>query len=62
MAGVYRITEQPLGAVREVRLITIGAGISGLNMVRHVDLHMENVQHVVYEKNEDVGGTWLENK
>lgn len=60
--GQYTVTEQPLGTPRQLRVVTIGAGAAGLNFARHVELQMENVDLVIYEKNEDVGGTWLENK
>ena len=58
----YTVMEASLGIPRHLRIITIGAGASGLNMARHVELHMTNVEHVIYEKNEDVGGTWFENR
>lgn len=58
----YTVTEEPLGTPRYLRVIALGAGASGLNLARHVDLHMKNVELIVYEKNADVGGTWLENK
>jgi cation diffusion facilitator CzcD-associated flavoprotein CzcO len=28
----------------------------------HIQKHCENVEHVIYEKNADIGGTWLENR
>ncbi|KAI1617827.1 cyclohexanone monooxygenase [Exophiala viscosa] len=28
----------------------------------HIQKHLENVEHVIYEKNADIGGTWLENR
>lgn len=58
----YEVTEKPLGEPRKLRVITIGAGASGLNMARQIESHMKNVEHIVYEKNEDVGGTWFENR
>jgi hypothetical protein len=58
----YLINNVPLGTRRPLRLVTIGAGASGLNLARHVELHMDNVDHVIYEKNEAVGGTWFENR
>lgn len=58
----YEITEAPLGTPRKLRVITIGAGASGLNLARQIEAHMDNVEHVVYEKNTDVGGTWFENR
>jgi hypothetical protein len=58
----YSVTELPLGTPRQLRVITIGAGAAGLNMARHIEIHMENVDHLIYEKNPEVGGTWFENK
>ncbi|KAI0130406.1 steroid monooxygenase-like protein [Xylariales sp. AK1849] len=58
----YTVLEQPLGIARDVRIITIGAGASGLNVARNVAKYMKNVSLQIYEKNEAVGGTWLENR
>lgn len=58
----YAVSEIPLGTPRQLRVITIGAGAAGLNMALHIELHMENVDHIIYEKNPEVGGTWYENK
>lgn len=60
--SAYKVWEKPLGEPRPIRVITIGAGASGLNLARQIDAHMRNVDHVVYEKNPDVGGTWFENR
>ncbi|KAL5935303.1 hypothetical protein ACKVV1_000049 [Pyricularia oryzae] len=49
---------------RKMRVITIGAGFSGLIMA-HKFLHripdMREVQHTIFEANKDIGGTWLVN-
>lgn len=58
----YVVTEAPLGTRRHIRVIMVGAGASGLNLARHMELHMDNFELVVYEKNADVGGTWFENR
>jgi ribulose 1,5-bisphosphate synthetase/thiazole synthase len=58
----YAIEEHSLGDPRHLRIVTIGAGAAGLNMARHLELHMKNFEHVIYEKNSDVGGTWFENR
>ncbi|KAH8666993.1 putative MoxY [Xylariales sp. PMI_506] len=58
----YTILEEPLGYAREIRIVTIGAGASGLNVARNVTKHLKNVSLQIYEKNDDVGGTWLENR
>ncbi|PLB53855.1 FAD/NAD(P)-binding domain-containing protein [Aspergillus steynii IBT 23096] len=58
----YKILEQPLGSTRPLRIIGIGAGASGLNMIRTLRKHLTDYEHVVYEKNPAIGGTWYENR
>lgn len=58
----YTVLEEPLGTARLLRVITIGAGAGGLNLARNMELQMTNVDHIIYEKNPEVGGTWYENK
>lgn len=58
----YKVSETPLGTIKEVKIITLGAGASGINMAYQVKRHLRNVTHVVYEKNESIGGTWFENR
>lgn len=41
---------------RKLRVLTIGGGITGILMAYQIQKHCENVEHVVYEKNEDIGG------
>jgi hypothetical protein len=50
---------------RKLRVVTIGAGFSGL-LIAHKIQHrfpelQEFVQHTIYEARSDVGGTWLIN-
>lgn len=62
-AGVaYTVREQPLGSTRHIRILGVGAGASGLNLIRALRLNLSDYEIVVYEKNADVGGTWLENR
>jgi cation diffusion facilitator CzcD-associated flavoprotein CzcO len=56
------VREEPLGTLRRVRIVTIGAGLSGINMIRTLKLNTSNFEHVVYEKNAEIGGTWFENR
>ncbi|KAK0731824.1 hypothetical protein B0H67DRAFT_477287 [Lasiosphaeris hirsuta] len=58
----YTVREEPLGSTRHIRIVGIGAGASGLNLIRTLRLNLVDYELVVYEKNEDVGGTWLENR
>ena len=64
MASPTQQLDTPLGIARKIRIITIGAGASGLNLVRALRLHLEpgSYTHQVYEKNPCVGGTWYENR
>jgi len=43
----------------DFRAVVIGAGVSG--MLAAIQLAEAGIDHVVLEKNSDVGGTWLEN-
>ncbi len=44
---------------RTLRVVVIGAGMSGLLAAHRLD--QAGIDHVIIEKNDDVGGTWLEN-
>ncbi|KAF4918388.1 FAD-binding monooxygenase moxY [Colletotrichum viniferum] len=61
-ASEYVVTESPLGTARKLRVLMVVAGASGLNLARHMDLHMGNFELTIYEKNSDVGGIWFENR
>lgn len=61
-ASAYTVLEQPLGSMRPVKIITIGAGASGLNMIRTLRKNIPLAENIVYEKNPDIGGTWFENR
>ncbi|KAI0148121.1 FAD/NAD(P)-binding domain-containing protein [Hypoxylon sp. NC0597] len=58
----YTVREEPLGTTKHVRIVGIGAGASGINMIRTLRRNMVDYEHVIYEKNEKVGGTWFENR
>ncbi|KAF2654660.1 cyclohexanone monooxygenase [Lophiostoma macrostomum CBS 122681] len=58
----YRISEQPLHTKRHLRIICVGAGAAGLQIAYKAERALENIELQIYEKNSDVGGTWLENR
>ncbi|EKG15124.1 Flavin-containing monooxygenase-like protein [Macrophomina phaseolina MS6] len=58
----YRILEQPMGTKRPVKVILMGAGASSLNFFKKAEEELEKVEMVCYEKNSDIGGTWLVNR
>lgn len=49
-------------STRKLKVLTVGAGLSGIQIAYKLQKHTKNVEHVIYEKNENLGGTWLENK
>jgi cation diffusion facilitator CzcD-associated flavoprotein CzcO len=59
------IREQYRGKPRTLKVITIGTGFSGLTMaykIQHQYKLGDTIEHVIYEKNPDIGGTWYENQ
>src|SRR5207249_9352555 len=48
-----------LAPQRELRVGIVGAGMSGIAVAHR--LRQAGVPVVIFEKNDDVGGTWLEN-
>lgn len=57
----YQINEQPMGTKRPMKIMVLGAGASGINFLKTAKDALEQVELVCYEKNGDIGGTWLEN-
>ncbi|KAL3441401.1 FAD/NAD(P)-binding domain-containing protein [Aspergillus insuetus] len=60
--GGYRVKELPLHTKRPLRMIIVGAGAAGLQIAYKAERELENVSFEIYEKNDDVGGTWYENR
>lgn len=58
----YRIKEQLCGTERPLRVVHIGAGASGIYLAKFLPERLNNVSFICYEKNSEIGGTWLENK
>ena len=58
----YSVAEQPIGTIRPVRMICVGAGASGVNLAYQVQKNMQKTDLVIYEKNPSEGGTWYENR
>lgn len=60
VAQNYKVLDQPHGAPSNFKIIGIGAGASGLYLAYSCMKRMQNYNLTIYEKNRDVGGTWLE--
>ena len=61
VAHSYHIRESPMGTRRPVKVAFMGMGAAGINFAHSIK-QMPNVELTVYEKNNDIGGTWLENR
>ncbi|KAL2831026.1 steroid monooxygenase [Aspergillus pseudoustus] len=58
----YRIKEQLCGTERPLRIISLGAGVSGINLAKILPERVNNISLTIYEKDPEVGGTWFENR
>lgn len=56
------LEDRSIDEARPLRVIVIGAGISGiLACIRFVQ-RIPNLELCIYDKNADIGGTWVENR
>ncbi|KAF4447086.1 hypothetical protein FALBO_16988, partial [Fusarium albosuccineum] len=60
--GANPLADRPVDECRPIRVVVIGAGISGILASIRFPQRIRNLSLVVYEKNQDIGGTWLENR
>jgi heterodisulfide reductase subunit A-like polyferredoxin len=58
----YVVSQDHIHKKRLRRVICIGAGIAGIAAAYKYQQRLSNVSFSIYEKNHDVGGTWLENR
>lgn len=56
------VFNHPIDEPRRLKVICIGAGISGIIAGIRFPQMVQNLDFVIYEKNPDVGGTWYENR
>ncbi|KAK5726792.1 hypothetical protein LTR15_002681 [Elasticomyces elasticus] len=47
---------------RHMKIIAIGCGRSTIESAYYLQKHIQNYELVAYDKNPDIGGTWLDNK
>ncbi|RSL99848.1 hypothetical protein CEP52_009501 [Fusarium oligoseptatum] len=59
----YTIRDSPMGTRRRVKVIFLGMGAAGIDFSHALrEQGQNNIDLVVYEKNSELGGTWLENR
>lgn len=59
------VLDQPVHTPRKIRVVCVGAGVSGLILAHKYKYELkmdEYIDFTIYEKNQDVGGTWFENR
>lgn len=56
------ISERSVDEARPLKVIYIGAGISGILAAIKFRQAVPNLDLTIYEKNSELGGTWFENK
>jgi hypothetical protein len=56
------ISERAIDEPRPLKVIYIGAGVSGLCAAIQFPKVSPTIELAIYEKNADVGGTWFENR
>jgi cation diffusion facilitator CzcD-associated flavoprotein CzcO len=59
------LSQEPAYKPRRIRIVCVGAGYSGLMTAYEIKYNkaLESfIDFTIYDKNEDVGGTWLENR
>ena len=61
-SDLERRANAPIHSERRVKVICIGAGASGLLFAYKAQRQFRNLELTIYEKNEEVAGTWWENK
>lgn len=62
MPDLERRIKAPIHSERRVKVICIGAGASGLLFAYKLQKNFRNIDLTIYEKNQEVAGTWWENK
>jgi ribulose 1,5-bisphosphate synthetase/thiazole synthase len=56
------ISERAIDEPRSLKVIYVGAGVSGICAAIQFPKFLPTVELAIYEKNADVGGTWFENR
>jgi ribulose 1,5-bisphosphate synthetase/thiazole synthase len=57
-----QIQERPINEARPLKVIYIGAGVSGIIAAIEFLKAVPSLELVIYEKNPEIGGTWYENR
>lgn len=56
------ISERSIDQPRKLRVVYVGAGVSGITAAIFFPKYVPELELAIYEKNADIGGTWFENR
>ncbi|KAH7120751.1 hypothetical protein B0J11DRAFT_589497 [Dendryphion nanum] len=56
-----QIEEHPIDDVRPLRVVVVGAGVSGITAAVFLPVKVPLIDLVIYERNSDIGGVWHTN-
>ena len=59
---IPRLPNLPIDHARPIKVVCIGAGYSGILAGIRLPQAIQNLHLTIYEKNDDIGGTWYENR
>lgn len=54
----FTLKEEPVENLRRLKVRVVGAGFSGICAAVRIPERLRNIDLVVYEKNEGIGGVW----
>ena len=55
------VADHHVNKLKPIRIIVLGAGLSGIAFA-YKSKDLENASFTIYEKNDEVGGTWYESR
>lgn len=62
-AAGYSVPDTYMGSRRPIKILVIGFGAAAINIVHAIGQNKaSNISMQCYEKNDEIGGTWYENK
>lgn len=58
----FHFQERAIDECRQLRVVIIGAGVSGIGLYIRLRQYVPTAQLTIFEKNAGLGGTWFENR
>ncbi|KAI1330112.1 flavin-binding monooxygenase [Xylariaceae sp. FL0255] len=62
LSAPFTLKDEPLDSHRRMKVRVVGAGYSGIYLGIRIPQRLRNIDLQIYERNENVGGTWWVNR